>query len=74
MKRAIARAALEIAFIIFLFYSNLLMGKYEGTCGGQEQGLPWALCSIFTAKNFAIAVAAAVVGYVVVEIVRRELS
>ena len=28
MKKAIWRAVIEVGFIVFLFYSNLLMGEF----------------------------------------------
>jgi hypothetical protein len=36
MKKNIWRAAIEVAFIIFLFYSNLLMGEFERSGMGEE--------------------------------------
>jgi len=33
------RAIVEVSFIIFLFYSNLLMGKFERSGIGQSKGL-----------------------------------
>lgn len=73
MKRAVWRAAVEAGFIIFLFYSNLLMGEYEGSGMGQKMGLSWALKDIFTMANFAIAAAAAFIGYIIVELLRKRL-
>ncbi len=29
MRKSIWRAVIEVSFIIFLFYSNLLMGEFE---------------------------------------------
>jgi len=48
MKKAL-RAAIETGFIIFLFYSNLLMGELERSATGRGKGLVWALEDIFTA-------------------------
>ena len=36
MKKNIARGLIEIGFIIFLFYSNLLMGEFERSGLGQK--------------------------------------
>ncbi len=58
---------------MFLFYSNLLMGEYEASGMGRKMGLAWALADIFTVSNFAIAVVAALAGYVVVEALRNRL-
>jgi hypothetical protein len=66
------RAAIEVAFIIFLFYSNLLMGEFNRTAG-QGKTLTIALADIFTLANFAIAILAAVIGYFVFEFLRRRL-
>jgi hypothetical protein len=71
MKNHILRAIIEIGFIIFLFYSNLLMGEFVGSGPGRVKGLAWALANIFTWYNFAIAVAAALVGYIVFEFLRN---
>ena len=43
---------IEVGFIIFLFYSNLLMGEYERSGLGQKRGVVWALEDVFTATNF----------------------
>jgi len=68
----IARAAIEMGFIIFLFYSNLLMGEFERSGMGQKRGLSWALADIFTSANFEIAAVAAVVGYILFEFLRER--
>jgi hypothetical protein len=67
------RALIEMGFIIFLFYANLLMGEFTRTSRGSAQSLGWALHDIFTTTNFAIAVIAAVVGYFVFEFLRKKL-
>jgi hypothetical protein len=73
MKKSALRAITEIGFIIFLFYSNLLMGEFGHSGMGQKMGLAWAVRDILTTANFAIAIAAALVGYVLVEILRNRL-
>jgi len=73
MKKDIARAAVEIGFIIFLFYSNLLMGEFSHSGMGRARGLAWAIHDIFSETNFAIAVIAALIGYLVVEFLRKRL-
>jgi hypothetical protein len=67
------RAIVEVSFIIFLFYSNLLMGEFERSGIGQSKGLVWAIGDIFTAANFVIALIAALIGYVLVEFLRQRL-
>lgn len=62
---------IEVGFIIFLFYSNLLMGQFDAT-GQHGKTLSTALYNIFTAKNFSIAVGSALVGYVVFEYLRKH--
>lgn len=72
VKKAIARAAIETGFIVFLFYSNLLMGEFAHSGKAQEKGLSWAIADVFTPANFLIAVIAAAIGYVVVEFLRKK--
>lgn len=72
MKKNILRAIIEVGFIIFLFYANLLMGEYERSGLGHQNGLMWSLGQVFTAENFAIALAAALAGYVIFEFLRRQ--
>jgi hypothetical protein len=66
------RALIEVGFIIFLFYSNLLMGEYERI---NEHGktLVLALEDAFTFHNFIIAVVSGLIGYVVVEYLRKKI-
>jgi len=71
MKRA-CRAVVEIWFIVFLFYSNLLMGEFERSGMGRRNGLVWALADIFTPANFVIAAAASLMGYVLLEFLRKR--
>ncbi|HLX83205.1 MAG TPA: hypothetical protein VKR59_04875 [Terriglobales bacterium] len=66
------RAVIEVGFIIFLFYANLLMGEYERSGIGQQKGLTWALEDVFTVRNFEIAMIAALIGYVLVEFLRKK--
>ena len=67
----IRRAVVEVAFIVFLFYSNLLMGEFNHT-NGPGKTFAVALTDIFTTKNFAIAIIAASIGYVVFEYLRKK--
>lgn len=70
MRKSIWRAVVEVGFIVFLFYSNLLMGELERSAGGRNKGLLWDLQDIFTQKNFLVAIVAAFIAYVVVERLR----
>jgi len=72
MKRHGWRALIEIGFIVFLFYSNLLMGEFERSGMGRRRGLIWALVDIFTVSNFEIAAVAALIGYILVEFLRTK--
>lgn len=64
---------LETAFIMFLFYSNLLMGEYNRSGGGQAHGLIWALKDIFTLENFIIGLVLGFIGHWVFDIFRKKL-
>ena len=68
----VSRAIVETGFIIFLFYSNLLMGEFTHA-NGQGKSLFFAVKDIFTATNFAIALITALIGYVVFEYLRKKL-
>jgi hypothetical protein len=73
MKTNVWRAVIEMAFIIFLFYANLLMGEFERSGVGQQRGLAWAIGDVLTTANFAIATVAAFIGYVFFEFLRKKL-
>jgi hypothetical protein len=72
MKKNGWRAVIEVGFIIFLFYSNLLMGEFERSGMGQKRGLAWAIEDVFTAANFEIAAIAALTGYILFEFLRKR--
>jgi hypothetical protein len=67
------RAVTEVGFIVFLFYSNLLMGVYERSGAGQSKGFLWALEEVFTFANLLIAIPAAFVGYLLIETFRKKI-
>ena len=73
MKRSALRAAVEVAFIIFLFYSNLLMGEFERSGVGRRNGFAWAIRDVFTLNNFLIAITAALVGHALFDLLRNRL-
>ena len=54
MKKDIWRAVTEIGFIIFLFYSNLLMGGFTRSGMARGKDLAWAIQDIFSEVNFAL--------------------
>jgi hypothetical protein len=68
---SVPKACIEIGFIIFLFYSNLLMGEFTAANG---VGKTWraAFTDILTGKNFTVALVAAVAGFVVFEALREN--
>ena len=72
MKKNVWRAVIEVAFIVFLFYSNLLMGEFERSGMGFKNGLAWAIRDILTLANFEIATGAAIIGYILFEFLRKK--
>jgi len=66
------RAIVEVGFIIFLFYSNLLMGEFT-RANGHGKTWTFALEDVFSETNLAIAIISGLVGYVVSEYLRKNL-
>ena len=64
---------IEIAFIVFLFYSNLLMGEFTAS-NAHGKSLAFAIRDIFSGVNLAIALLSALIGYVVFEHLRKIFS
>ncbi len=66
------RALIEVGFIMFLFYANLLMGEYTR---GNDRGLSLgqALADVVTLKNFVVGFIASIFGYGVFEYLRQSL-
>jgi hypothetical protein len=66
------RAIVEVGFIIFLFYSNLLMGEFTRANG---RGKTWifAIEDVLSETNMAIAIISGLVGYMVFEYLRKKL-
>ena len=54
----VQRAAVEVGFIVFLFYANLMMGEFTRS-HVPKPSLEYAVRDVFTTTNFAIAVVAA---------------
>ena len=65
------RALVEVAFIVFLFYSNLLMGEFT-RANGLGKTFAVALRDIVTPTNFMIAIVSAFIGYGIFEFLRRK--
>lgn len=66
------RALVEIGSIVFLFYSNLLMGEFTHA-NGHGKSLAYAIEDIFTATNFGIAIVSGLLGYLIFEYLRKQL-
>ena len=66
------RTVVEVIFIVFLFYSNLLMGQYTGSGLAHGNGLWWAIQNIFSIPNFIIALITALIGDLFVTFLRKR--
>lgn len=66
------RALIEMTSIMFLFYSNLLMGEFTAS-SGHGKTLLFALQDIFTVANFLIALLSSMIGYLAFEFLRRKI-
>jgi hypothetical protein len=66
------KALVEVCFIIFLFYSNLLMGEFT-RANGRGKSLVFAVEDIFSIANLVIAVISGVIGYLVFGYLRKRL-
>jgi hypothetical protein len=66
------RAVVEIAFIIFLFYSNLLMGQYTANATPQNMSLWMAIKIVVTPDNLIIGFVTALIGHLVFEFLRKR--
>jgi hypothetical protein len=73
MKKNVRTAVIEVGFIVFLFYSNLLMAEFERSGAGMKRGLAWAIRDIFTPTNFGIAMIAAIISYILFGFLRKSL-
>ncbi len=73
MKRKLFRSIIEILFIIFLFYANLLMGEYTHSGRAIKKGIWWAAQDMITVNNFCIAFTLSVVGFIVFEFLRKKI-
>ena len=69
-RRQLGIAVVEILFILFLFYANLLMGEYTRSAEPNKTFL-FGLKDVMTYKNFGIGFFCAVVGYVGFEKLRK---
>ncbi len=73
IPKKILRALAEIGFIIFLFYTNLLMGEFTRLHNAQRATLSFAIWDIFTPTNALIGLVGAIIGYLCIERFRKWL-
>lgn len=66
------RAIVEIGFIVFLFYSNLLMGEFT-RANGQGKTLAFAFEDILSVTNLVIAIISGLLGYLGFDYLRKRL-
>ena len=66
------KAIIEIGFIIFLFYSNLLMGEFT-RANSKGKTLAFAFEDIFSATNLTIAIISGLLGYLGFDYLRKRL-
>jgi hypothetical protein len=66
------KVMVEVGFIIFLFYSNLLMGEFT-RANGRGKTLAFAVEDIFSFANLAIAVISGLLAYLVFDYLRKQL-
>ena len=72
IKKSIA-IIIEFLFIMFLFYSNLLMSEYTKSEINKHKNLLVSIDNIFTIENFIIAVIAAFISHFVFGYIRKKL-
>jgi hypothetical protein len=70
-RNPVVHAVVEIAFIIFLFYANLLMGEFVRS-NDHHKTLRFAMWDIVSAENIKIAFITAIIGYFVFEYLRKR--
>jgi hypothetical protein len=73
MRKNLGRALVEVAFILFLFYANLLMGEFTHSGAAHGRGLLWAMRDVISRENLLMGVIAALIGYSLAEFLRRRL-
>jgi len=62
----------EVGFIAFLFYSNILTREFTHS-NDPGKSLVFAIQDIFTITNFVIALISGLIGYVVVKFLRKRI-
>ena len=75
LSKKLLRALAEIGFIIFLFYTNLLMGQFTRSHAAlRAPGFLSAVYEVFTPANALIGLIGAIIGYFVIEGLRKHLN
>jgi hypothetical protein len=73
-SRRLLLALAEIGFIIFLFYTNLLMGEFTRfRRAEQAASIIAVLYDLFTPTNALVGLFGAVIGYFCIEGIRKRL-
>ena len=65
------RTAVEVGLLVFLLFSTRLMEEFTFT-SGEGKSLSLALNNIFTGSNILIATTSALIGYFMLELVRKR--
>ena len=73
MNKPLRKALAQIALIVFLSFAALLMREFTQSGMGRQKGLAWAVSDVFTGVNLAIAVGAAIIGYLIIEFIWKKL-
>jgi len=73
MKKSKIRPIIEILSILFLLYTNLLMGQFLRTSSTIDGQSIWiTMMDIVTPQNFFIGLVGATIGFLLVESVNRK--
>jgi hypothetical protein len=66
------KAIIEISLMIFMLYSTLLMREFT-RANGHGKTIALAVEDVFTYATFAVAIIVGLMGYAVVEYLRKKL-
>ena len=66
-------ALVEMGFIIFLFYSNILMGEFTRAKMALNRDFSEVFTDVFTWTNFLIAIVASFFGHFVFTFFRKRI-
>jgi hypothetical protein len=71
--KRIIHALAEVSFIVFLFYTNLLMGEFTRSHSVVTRTVLDVLSDVFTLTNVIIGLVGAIIGYFCIEGIRKRL-